>query len=136
MHLRILRDSHNKYGNINRQVFVMLTDCAIGTKVIYNLDKNQFSEHWYDPPMSLVFHWSSHQNFIAYPPNIVELSTLIIVTSSELEYSSEQIYNTIYGFGVCSTVNEWSCRISDLSLHMLILLFINNCNISDPANLC
>ena len=46
--------------------------------------------------MSLLFHWSTHQNFIAYPPNTVELTTLITVTASECEFSSEQIYNTIY----------------------------------------
>jgi len=33
--------------------------------------------------MSLVFQWSTHQDFIAYPRNIVELTTLIIVTFSE-----------------------------------------------------
>jgi hypothetical protein len=63
--------------------------------------------------MSLVFQWSTNQNFIAYPPNfiayppnIVELTTLKIVTSSGWEFSTEQIYNTMHGFGICSTITE------------------------------
>jgi len=138
MHLCVLSNYDNKYCSINGLVFVVLTDCvfcAIGTKVVYNLDKSQFLEQWNNPPISLVFQWSTNQNFIAYPPNIVELTTLIIVTPSEWEFSTEQIYNTMHGFWICSPVTEWSCRISDLSLLTFILFAINNSNISNPANL-